>query len=92
MRALLQRPSAPPRQKRRGHQEKVDEPSPASTGTAASAPNTQSSAARWEVETGTATFDWPSIEQVAATDGPNQAMAKLLLAARAEGTNSRWPF
>jgi hypothetical protein len=31
------------------------------------------------------------IEQVAASDGPNQAMAKLLLAARAEGANSRWP-
>lgn len=50
------------------------------------------SAARWDPSTGTATFDWPTIEQVAATEGPNQAMARLLLAARAEGANSRWPF
>ena len=49
-------------------------------------------AARWDPATGTAKFDWPTIEQVAATDGPNQAMARLLLAARAEGANSRWPF
>ena len=52
----------------------------------------QQAAARWDADTGTATFDWPSIEQVAAADGPNQAMAKLLLAARAEGANFRWPF
>lgn len=51
-----------------------------------------SSAARWNADTGTASFDWPVIEAVAATAGPNQAMAKLLLAARAEGANSRWPF
>jgi len=50
------------------------------------------SAVRWDGETGTATFDWPAIAQVAGTPGPNQAMAKLLLAALAEGTNSRWPF
>lgn len=50
------------------------------------------SAARWDSATGTATFDWPTIERVAATEGPNQAMARLLLAARAEGANSRWPF
>ncbi len=50
------------------------------------------SAARWDANTGTATFDWPAIEQVAAASGPNQGMAQLLLAARAEGANSRWPF
>jgi hypothetical protein len=50
------------------------------------------SAARWDPASGTATFDWPIIEQVAPTEGPNQAMARLLLAARAEGANSRWPF
>ena len=49
-------------------------------------------AARWDAETGTATFDWPAIEAVAAIGGANQSMAKLLLAARAEGANSRWPF
>jgi len=37
-------------------------------------------------------FDWPAIERVAAQGGPNQAMAKLLVAARAEGAQSRWPF
>ena len=56
----------------------------------------------WEVTLGsgevihtrqlTASFDWPAIEAVAAVSGANQAMAKLLLAARSEGTNSRWPF
>lgn len=55
-------------------------------------PHADASAVRWSAETGTATFDWPIIEQVAASDGPNQAMAKLLLAARDEGANSRWPF
>ena len=55
-------------------------------------PASRSSAARWDSVTGTPTFDWPKIEQVAATEGPNQSMAKLLLAARAEGANSRWPF
>ena len=51
-----------------------------------------SSAAWWDANSGTASFDWPAIEHVAATSGPNQAMAKLLLAARTEGANSRWPF
>lgn len=60
--------------------------------TAAAPQPIQQAAARWDADTGTATFDWPSIERVAAADGPNRAMAKLLLAARAEGANSRWPF
>lgn len=50
------------------------------------------SAVHWDLPTDTATFDWLAIEQVAAAQGPNQGMAKLLLAARAEGANSRWPF
>ncbi len=37
-------------------------------------------------------FDWPEIERTAAQEGPNQGMAKLLVAARAEGANSRWPL
>jgi len=37
-------------------------------------------------------FDWPAIERTASQDGPNQGMAKLLIAARAEGANSRWPL
>ena len=49
-------------------------------------------AARWDRATNVVEFDWPTIERVAAQDGPNQAMAKLLLAARAEGASSRWPF
>lgn len=56
------------------------------------APKPEPSAAKWNQATGTAAFDWPTIERVAAMDGPNQAMARLLLAARAEGANSRWPF
>ena len=49
-------------------------------------------AARWERDADTVQFDWPAIERTAAQDGPNQAMAKLLVAARAEGANSRWPL
>ena len=49
-------------------------------------------AAHWDRTTDRVQFDWPAIERVAAQDGPNQAMAKLLVAARAEGTSSRWPF
>ena len=55
-------------------------------------PTMQPSAARWDAKTGTASFDWSAIEHVAETPGPNQPMAKLLLAARAEGASSRWPF
>ena len=50
------------------------------------------SAAKWNAATGAISFDWAAIEQTAGTEGPNQAMAKLLLAARDEGANSRWPF
>ena len=49
-------------------------------------------AARWDRVADTVQFDWPEIERTAAQDGPNQAMAKLLVAARAEGANSRWPL
>lgn len=50
------------------------------------------SAAQWDQSTETAHFDWPEIERTASQQGPNQVMAKLLIAARAEGANSRWPF
>lgn len=60
--------------------------------TNAEAPAAIPSAAKWNAATGTISFDWPAIEQTAGTEGPNQAMAKLLLAARGEGANSRWPF
>ena len=49
-------------------------------------------AARWDRANDTVRFEWAEIEQTAAQDGPNQAMAKLLVAARAEGANSRWPL
>ena len=50
------------------------------------------SAAQWDPAADTVRFDWPEIEQTASQPGPNQVMAKLLVAARAEGANSRWPF
>ncbi|HEY0204727.1 MAG TPA: hypothetical protein VGC15_11320 [Acetobacteraceae bacterium] len=49
-------------------------------------------AAQWDRATGAVRFDWPAIESTASQDGPNQVMAKLLVAARAEGANSRWPL
>ncbi len=49
-------------------------------------------AARWDWASDRASFDWPAIERMAAQHGPNQAMAKLLIAARAEGAHSRWPL
>jgi len=49
-------------------------------------------AARWDRASDRASFDWPAIERTAAREGPNQAMAKLLIAARAEGARSRWPL
>ena len=58
----------------------------------AGTPAVTSSVAKWNAAMGTISFDWPAIEQTAAVEGPNQVMAKLLLAARAEGANSRWPF
>jgi len=60
--------------------------------TISEAPAATPSAAIWNAVTGAISFDWPAIEQVAATEGPNRGMAKLLLAARDEGANSRWPF
>lgn len=84
--------SASSRRTRRDGQNQIDAHLSASTDTSAAPQARPASAAKWNAETGTATFDWPGIEHVASTEGPNQAMAKLLLAARAEGANSRWPF
>ena len=55
-------------------------------------PDQAKPAARWDRAADTVQFDWPAIERTAAQDGPNQVMAKLLVAARAEGANSRWPL
>jgi hypothetical protein len=52
----------------------------------------QQTAAQWNQATDTAQFDWSEIERIASMQGPNQVMAKLLIAARAEGANSRWPL
>jgi len=49
-------------------------------------------AAQWNRATDKVRFDWAEIERTASRDGPNQVMAKLLVAARAEGANSRWPL
>jgi hypothetical protein len=49
-------------------------------------------AAHWDRAADTVRFDWVEIERTASQDGPNQVMAKLLVAARAEGANSRWPL
>ena len=62
-------------------------PSPAMDAAAGS-----KSAAQWDPAADTVRFDWAEIEQTASRPGPNQVMAKLLVAARAEGANSRWPF
>jgi len=59
---------------------------------ASDAPAASKSAVKWDQKTDTAHFDWSEIEHTASQQGPNQAMAKLLIAARAEGANSRWPF
>ena len=56
------------------------------------APSPAQPAAHWDRATNTVRFDWPAIERTAARDGLNQGMAKLLVAARAEGANSRWPL
>jgi len=55
-------------------------------------PSSTKPAAHWDRATDTVQFNWPEIERTAAEDGPNQGMAKLLVAARAEGANSRWPL
>ena len=73
-----------------------DPVSPASEA-AQSAPEMEASvpaepAAHWDQATDRVRFDWPAIERAASTEGPNQGMAKLLVAARAEGASSRWPF
>ncbi|MBC7832953.1 MAG: hypothetical protein H7Y62_13155 [Hyphomicrobium sp.] len=56
--------------------------------TVASAPP----AAQWDRVADVVRFDWAAIERTASQEGPNQVMAKLLVAARAEGANSRWPL
>ena len=70
---------------------KPAKPKPASS-SAKNAAAPSRSAAQWDPAADTVQFDWAEIEQTASRPGPNQVMAKLLVAARAEGANSRWPF
>ena len=56
------------------------------------APSPAQPAAHWDRATDMVRFDWPAIERTAAANGPNQGMAKLLVAARTEGARSRWPL
>jgi len=67
----------------------ADEPPPPAALNTAASPQP---AAHWDRATDTVRFDWPKIEQTAAQQGANQVMAKLLITARAEGANSRWPL
>lgn len=59
---------------------------------AGSEPVRTASAAHWDRATDAVRFDWSEIERVAAQDGPDQGMARLLVAARVEGAGSRWPL
>jgi hypothetical protein len=64
----------------------------APSGSSQSVAGSAQPAAHWDRATDTVRFEWAQIERTAAQEGPNQAMAKLLVAARAEGANSRWPL
>lgn len=89
--AKTPKPQSSPRKTRRNREPEASAPPPLDIADEAPV-ETHAAAAQWHAETGTVTFDWPAIEQVAAAEGPNQPMAKLLLAARTEGATSRWPF
>ena len=53
------------------------------------APSPTKPAAQWDRATDTMRLDWPAIERTAAAGSLNQGMAKLLIAARADGAYSR---
>jgi hypothetical protein len=88
--AKTPKPRSSPRTTRRNREPEASAPPPLEIVDEQAADS--HAAAEWHAASGTVTFDWPAIEQVAASEGPNQPMAKLLLAARAEGATSRWPF
>jgi len=86
-------------QQRRGPEPATPEPTSASaasnaapSGSSQNAATSAQPAAQWDRATDTMRFDWAEIERTASQDSPNQVMAKLLVAARAEGANSRWPL
>jgi len=68
----------------------TDDPVRSSYGLDTSVPSKP--AAWWDKATDTVRFDWPEIERTASQPGPHQGLAKLLVAARVEGANSRWPL
>ena len=83
----------------RGPELATPEPAPtlaisdaAPSGSSQNAATSAQPAAQWDRTADTVRFDWAEIERTASQDGPNQVMAKLLVAARAEGATSRWPF
>ena len=83
----------------RGPEPATPEPTSASAASnAAPSGSSQNAAAsaqpavQWDRAADTVRFDWAEIERTALQDGPNQVMAKVLVAARAEGANSRWPL
>ncbi len=64
----------------------------APSGSSQNAATSAKPAAQWDRAADTVRFNWAEIERTASQDGPNQVMAKLLVAARAEGATSRWPL
>ncbi len=70
----------------------ADAAQPAKISLAASQAADSKAAAQWDQATDMVRFDWAEIERTASRQGPNQGMAKLLIAACAEGANSRWPL
>jgi len=83
----------------RGPEPATPEPAPtlaasnaAPSGSSQNAATSAQPAAQWDRATDTVRFNWAEIKRTASQDGPNQVMAKLLVAARAEGANSRWPL
>jgi len=86
-------------EQRRGPEPATLEPTSASaasnaapSGSSQNAATSAQPAAQWDRATDTVRFDWVEIERTASQDGSNQVMAKLLVAARAEGATSRWPL
>jgi hypothetical protein len=86
-------------EQRRGPEPATPEPTSASaasnaapSGSSQNAATSAQPAAQWDRATDTVRFDWAEIKRTASQDGPNQVMAKLLVAARAEGATSRWPL
>ncbi len=71
---------------------RLEDSDAASAASSQDAATSSQPAAHWDRVSDTVRFRWGEIESTAAQAGPNQVMAKLLVAARAEGANSRWPL